>query len=232
MAQCGRCHLRHFAYAEQMRHILESGREHMSILRVHGGVPLKGDITVRGAKNFVSKAMVAAMLGESPTLVRNVPDIKDVQVVSDLLNLHGAAVSWDKAAGTVNIDPSNVESANRIDIDAHAGSSRIPILMCGPLLHRLGEAFIPDLGGCHIGDRPIDFHLAILREFGATVDKLESGVWIKAPARGLRGSKITLPYPSVGATEQLLLTAVRSEEHTSELQSRGHLVCRLLLAKT
>ncbi|HLS02847.1 MAG TPA: UDP-N-acetylglucosamine 1-carboxyvinyltransferase, partial [Beutenbergiaceae bacterium] len=72
----------------------------------------------------------------------------------------------------------------------------------------------PDLGGCHIGDRPIDFHLAILREFGAVVDKLDSGVWIKAPSRGLRGSKITLPYPSVGATEQLLLTAVRAQGQT------------------
>src|SRR5690625_985089 len=169
----------------------------MSILRVHGGVPLNGEMTVRGAKNFVSKAMVAAMLGEPPSQLKNVPAIKDVQVVSDLLNLHGAHTKWDKGSGTVDIDPSNVEIANRIDIDAHAGSSRIPILMCGPLLHRLGEAFIPDLGGCHIGDRPIDFHLSILREFGAVVDKLESGVWIKAPARGLRGSKIDLPYPSV-----------------------------------
>src|SRR5699024_1271454 len=178
----------------------------MSILRVHGGVPLNGEITVRGAKNFVSKAMVAAMLGETPSQLKNVPAIKDVQVVSDLLNLHGAHTKWDKGAGTADLD-----LANRIDIDAHAGSSRIPILMCGPLLHRLGEAFIPDLGGCHIGDRPIDFHLSILREFGAVVDKLESGVWIKAPARGLRGSKIDLPYPSVGATEQLLLTAVRAQ---------------------
>jgi len=186
----------------------------MSVLRVHGGVPLNGEITVRGAKNFVSKAMVAAILGETPTQIKNVPDIKDVQVVKDLLSLHGATVHWQKEEGTVDIDPSNVEVANRIDIDAHAGSSRIPILMCGPLLHRLGEAFIPDLGGCHIGDRPIDFHLAILREFGAIVDKLDSGVWIKAPSRGLRGSKITLPYPSVGATEQLLLTAVRAKGQT------------------
>src|SRR5690625_144018 len=148
----------------------------MSVLRVHGGVPLNGEITVRGAKNFVSKAMVAAILGETPTQIKNVPDIKDVQVVKDLLSLHGATVHWQKEEGTVDIDPSNVEVANRIDIDAHAGSSRIPILMCGPLLHRLGEAFIPDLGGCHIGDRPIDFHLSILREFWAVVDKLESEI--------------------------------------------------------
>ena len=89
------------------------------------------------------------------------------------------------------------------DIDAHAGSSRIPILFCGPLLHRLGEAFIPDLGGCRIGDRPIDFHLEILRKYGAVVDKLESGIRITAP-EGLHGTVIDLPYPSV---ETVLLRA-------------------------
>ncbi len=96
------------------------------------------------------------------------------------------------------------------DIDAHAGSSRIPILFCGPLLHRLGEAFIPDLGGCRIGDRPIDYHLEVLRKFGAIVDKLPSGIRMTAP-NGLHGAKVELPYPSVGATEQVLLTAVRAE---------------------
>ena len=80
----------------------------------------------------------------------------------------------------------------------------------GPLLHRLGEAFIPDLGGCRIGDRPINYHLDILRQFGAVVDKTDNGIHIRAPRR-LQGTKIALPYPSVGATEQLLLTAVRAE---------------------
>ncbi|MCU1549902.1 MAG: murA, partial [Glaciihabitans sp.] len=88
-----------------------------------------------------------------------------------------------------------------------AGSSRIPILFCGPLLHRLGEALIPDLGGCRIGDRPIDFHMDALRAFGAIVDKSYEGIRLTAP-NGLHGAAIDLPYPSVGATEQVLLTAV------------------------
>ncbi|MXR12557.1 UDP-N-acetylglucosamine 1-carboxyvinyltransferase, partial [Mycoplasma flocculare] len=87
---------------------------------------------------------------------------------------------------------------------------RIPILFCGPLLHRLGQAFIPDLGGCRIGDRPIDFHLEVLRKFGAVVEKTDGGIRLTAPQR-LRGTKVKLPYPSVGATEQVLLTAVRAE---------------------
>lgn len=180
------------------------------LLYVNGGNPLRGTITVRGAKNFVSKAMVASLLGETPSVLRNVPRIRDVAVVSGLLDLHGVNVKYDTDAGILDLDPSNVESAHVADIDAHAGSSRIPILFCGPLLHRLGEAFIPDLGGCRIGDRPINYHLDILRQFGAVVDKLPNGIQLRAPRR-LQGTKIALPYPSVGATEQLLLTAVRAE---------------------
>jgi UDP-N-acetylglucosamine 1-carboxyvinyltransferase len=180
------------------------------LLYVNGGNPLEGTITVRGAKNFVSKAMVASLLGESPSVLRNVPQIRDVAVVTGLLELHGVTVKSDPDAGVLDLDPSNVESAHVADIDAHAGSSRIPILFCGPLLHRLGEAFIPDLGGCRIGDRPINFHLDILRQFGAVVDKRPNGIHLRAPRR-LQGTKIALPYPSVGATEQLLLTAVRAE---------------------
>jgi UDP-N-acetylglucosamine 1-carboxyvinyltransferase len=74
----------------------------------------------------------------------------------------------------------------------------------------LGEAFIPGLGGCHIGDRPIDFHFEVLRNFGAVIEELENGTRLSAP-KGLHGAKIKLPYPSVGATEQVLLTAVRAE---------------------
>jgi UDP-N-acetylglucosamine 1-carboxyvinyltransferase len=180
------------------------------LLYVNGGTPLQGEITVRGAKNFVSKAMVASLLGEGPSVLRNVPQIRDVSVVSGLLELHGVSVDLDEAAGVLRLDPSSVESAHVADIDTHAGSSRIPILFCGPLLHRLGEAFIPDLGGCRIGDRPINYHLDILRQFGAVVEKREQGIHLHAPHR-LRGTKISLPYSSVGATEQLLLTAVRAE---------------------
>ncbi|HEY6795159.1 MAG TPA: UDP-N-acetylglucosamine 1-carboxyvinyltransferase [Kineosporiaceae bacterium] len=181
------------------------------VLTVHGGTPLRGTIAVRGAKNFVSKAMVAALLGEGPSRLANVPQIRDVTVVTGLLELHGVQVDdTDPVSGVLTLDPSNVERAHVADIDAHAGSSRIPILFCGPLLHRLGEAFIPDLGGCRIGDRPINYHLDVLRRFGAVVDKTATGIRLAAPQR-LQGTKLDLPYPSVGATEQVLLTAVRAE---------------------
>ncbi|MFT8592558.1 MAG: UDP-N-acetylglucosamine 1-carboxyvinyltransferase [Bifidobacterium sp.] len=184
------------------------------VLRVVGGSPLEGTIKVRGAKNFVSKAMVAALLAPGVSVLKNVPEIRDVQVVSDLLRLHGVSVDVQARDGVVSIDASHVELADVADVDTLSGSSRIPILFSGPLLHRLGEAFIPALGGCRIGSRPIDFHLETLRRLGATVDKEhEAGIHITAPD-GLHGAKIHLPYPSVGATEQTLLAAVLAEGKT------------------
>jgi UDP-N-acetylglucosamine 1-carboxyvinyltransferase len=183
------------------------------ILAIRGGRPLRGTVEVKGAKNLVTKAMVAALLGESPSLLRDVPEISDVAVVRSLLEVHGVRVQEGEEPGSLVLDPRDVESAHMEEIDAHAGASRIPILFCGPLLHRLGQAFIPDLGGCRIGDRPIDFHLDALRKFGAVVEKLPSGIRLSAP-RGLHGANIHLPYPSVGATEQVLLTAVRAQGQT------------------
>ena len=184
------------------------------LLRVEGGKPLRGYINVRGAKNLVPKAMVAALLGDTPSVISNVPHIRDVEVVSGLLRVHGATVDFDAKADVLSIDPSAIETASSASINAHAGSSRIPILFCGPLLHRLGRATIPDLGGCHIGDRPVNFHLEILRRFGAKVDRTDGALHLTTNGRRLQGTTIDLPYPSVGATEQTLLTAVRAEGKT------------------
>jgi UDP-N-acetylglucosamine 1-carboxyvinyltransferase len=182
----------------------------LSLIRIEGGKPLKGRVDLKGAKNLVTKAMVAALLGETPSTLLDVPHISDVDVVERLLNLHGVTITHDPKTGDMTLDPSNVEQARIVDIDAHAGSSRIPILFCGPLLHRLGEAFIPGLGGCEIGDRPVDFHFDVLRQFGAVIEKLPTGTRLSAPD-GLVAAKINLPYPSVGATEQVLLSATTAK---------------------
>ena len=174
-----------------------------------GGKPLVGEVSVRGAKNLVTKAMVAALLADTPSTLKGVPAISDVAVVRGLLEAHAVSVTED-ADGELVLDPRGVKSAHFAEIDAHAGSSRIPILFCGPLLHQLGEAFIPDLGGCRIGDRPINFHLDALRAFGAQLEKSYEGIRLKAPQR-LVGARVDLPYPSVGATEQVLLAAVRAK---------------------
>ncbi|HCG55041.1 MULTISPECIES: UDP-N-acetylglucosamine 1-carboxyvinyltransferase [Brevibacterium] len=184
------------------------------MLEVRGGNPLGGTVQVRGAKNLVPKAMVASLLAETPSVLRGVPQIRDVEIVTGLLELHGVRVTpgtdGQRSDGELHLDPSDMAQGSIVDIDAHAGSSRIPILFCGPLLHSLGQAFIPDLGGCHIGDRPINFHLDVLRQFGAEVDKTSGGIMLTTRGR-LQGTKVELPFPSVGATEQVLLTAVRAE---------------------
>ena len=185
----------------------------MSQITINGGKPLTGRVDLKGSKNLVTKAMVAALLGDSPSTLFDVPFISDVEVVSRLLNLHGVTINHDQRTGDMILDPSRVEQARMTDIDAYAGSSRIPILFCGPLLHRLGEAFIPGLGGCEIGSRPVDFHFDVLRSFGAVIEKHPGGTRLSAP-EGLKGTKIELPYPSVGATEQVLLTATIAEGKT------------------
>ncbi len=154
---------------------------------IRGGKPLKGRVDVRGAKNLATKAMVAALLADSPSVLKDVPEISDVNIVTGMLNAYGVAVT-ETAPGELRLDPSEVERAHFSKIDALAGSSRIPILFCGPLLHRLGEALIPDLGGCRIGDRPINFHLDALRAFGAIVDKSYEGIRLTAP-NGLNGGR-------------------------------------------
>ena len=94
------------------------GKDTMSsTFHVRGGRPLDGEITVRGAKNLVSKAMVAALLGTSPSVLRSVPDISDVRIVSNLLSIHGVKIEHDVAGGELRLDPSNVERAHVADID-------------------------------------------------------------------------------------------------------------------
>ncbi|MDR2538420.1 MAG: UDP-N-acetylglucosamine 1-carboxyvinyltransferase [Bifidobacteriaceae bacterium] len=180
------------------------------ILKVEGGRSLSGIVQVRGAKNFVPKAMVAALLTDQESRISNVPNIRDVEITSQLLEMHGSNVTYDSTSGELTIDPGTTHKIEVSDVATLAGYSRIPILLCGPLIRKLGEAKIPTLGGCSIGSRPLNFHFDSLRKFGASVKFKDFGAEIKAP-HGLKGTKIQLPYPSVGATEQILLTGVSAE---------------------
>ena len=110
------------------------------VLSINGGRPLTGEVTVRGAKNLVPKAMVASLLGSGKSILRNVPQIRDVDVVAGLLRLHGVTVDIDHDKGELVMDPSGAKTASSAEIDAFAGDSRIPILFCGPLMHTIGEA--------------------------------------------------------------------------------------------
>jgi UDP-N-acetylglucosamine 1-carboxyvinyltransferase len=170
--------------------------------------PLRGEVEVRGSKNAVTKHMVAALLGEGPSTLTNVPDVGDVEITADILRAIGATVEREGDSLTVNLDGTPSPT-----VPLHfSGLNRIPVLLLGPLVHLAGEAFVPRVGGDRIGSRPIDFHVDGLRAFGAEVEVTDAG--ITARCDRLRGAIITLPYPSVGATESALLTAAVAEGKT------------------
>ncbi len=179
---------------------------------LRGGKPLKGEVVVRGAKNSVLKIMVAAFLTDEPSVIYNVPDIADVHVVSAMVTALGGRATFDAKKGIVRIVAKKPHTLPPDQLHAIAGKSRIPILFAGPLLHRLKDALVPELGGDKIGARPVNYHLTALEQFGASVEKIPSGY--RLVAKKLVGTKVHLEYPSVGATEQVLLTAVLAEGKT------------------
>jgi UDP-N-acetylglucosamine 1-carboxyvinyltransferase len=170
--------------------------------------PLVGDIVVRGSKNAVTKHLVAAMLGRTPSTVSNCPDVGDIDITSRMLESLGCIV--DRSDGNTTVDPGPL-SSSRVPV-TFSGMNRIPILMVGPLLHRVGEAFVPLVGGDDIGARPLDFHVEALTKMGAQISITADG--LEAKASRLRGAHIELPYPSVGATETVLLSATLAEGRT------------------
>ncbi|MBV9382714.1 MAG: UDP-N-acetylglucosamine 1-carboxyvinyltransferase [Streptosporangiaceae bacterium] len=176
--------------------------------QVEPSEPLRGDIRVRGSKNAVTKHMVAAMLTGMPSTIRNAPEVGDVDITTAMLESIGYHVG--RSGDEITVEPgTSVEP--RVP-EAFTGLNRIPILMLGPLLHRTGEAFVPLVGGDPIGRRPVDFHVSVLQALGAEVEVGPAG--ISARATRLHGARIDLPYPSVGATETVLLSAVLAEGKT------------------
>ena len=169
-----------------------------------GGKPLTGEVAIHGAKNSLPKLMVAALLTGEPCRLRNVARIVDVAIVTDLIRALGGEVSSPEP-GVLDICAANLRPMERSVLKEFSGKSRIPILTCGPLLARLGEAPVPSLGGCRIGSRPVDFHIRALQEMGAVLHDEAGDAHLRASR--LSGNKIRLDYPSVGATEQVILAA-------------------------
>jgi len=178
------------------------------LIKLRGGRPLVGEIVLRGGKNVVPKLMVAALLTDEPVIIRDVPKIEDVAIMSTIFTRLGVEVE-EIRPGTLQIIAKNLREMKANDLEGISGRSRIPILMCGPLLHRFKRTAVPKSGGCNIGPRPVDFHVKALRELGAIYDEdAKSGFFT---TKGLRGATITLEYPSVGATEQVILASVLAD---------------------
>jgi len=177
-------------------------------LKIEGPQRVEGEVVISGAKNAASKMMVASLLTEEPVILRNFPRIDEIDIVRELVERMGAKVEIR--------DHTLVLETPEIVTDEVVGLSRanrISVLALPALLHRKGKAVLPIVGGDRIGPRPVNYHLDALRAMGAEID--ESGDKFVATApRGLSGTHVKLPYPSVGATENILLAGVLAKGRT------------------
>ena len=177
----------------------------MSVFRIQGGEYLAGEVAVPGAKNSVLKLMAAALLAPGTSTLTNVPDIEDVTIMSELLRRLGCEVTHAGATISINV-PQTPD--HRADYDL-VRKMRASICVLGPLIARCGAADVAVPGGDNIGSRGLDMHVDGLRKMGVLVTN-EHG-YLLAECQGLTGAHVALDFPSVGATETILMAAVTAK---------------------
>jgi UDP-N-acetylglucosamine 1-carboxyvinyltransferase len=186
-----------------------NGATHVDKLQIRGGVPLEGDVRISGAKNATLPILAGALLADGPVTIGNVPHLQDVTTMIELLGRMGASVTVDERM--------------RIEVDARTTrhtfapyelvkTMRAAILVLGPLVARHGSADVSLPGGCAIGARPVNIHVAGLQAMGAEVH-IENG-YIKARAGRLKGARIVLETVTVTGTENLMMAAALAEGRT------------------
>ncbi len=181
----------------------------MELFLVEGGKPLTGSLTVQGAKNSVLPLLAAALLAGGCCELENAPQLSDVQGALDILHFLGA--KWRRQEGCLLVDTACANGYRIPEELMHRMRSSIVFL--GALLGRQGRAELSLPGGCDLGPRPIDLHLEGLRRLGVAVQECQGRLVCTAP-QGLRGSRVTLAFPSVGATENILLAACTAKGET------------------
>ena len=187
----------------------------MDRLIVRGGRALEGTVDIAGAKNAALPLIAASLLSEQPLTLANVPAVTDVTTLLSLMESYGVGVSRD-AAHQVTLD-----AGSAINAEAHydvVRRARATILVLGPLLARFGAARVSLPGGCAIGARPIDLHLKALIALGAEVT-VDGGYIVARAPNGLKGSRIILSSPSVGATATAMMAATRARGETEILNA-------------
>ena len=181
----------------------------MDSIRVQGGVPLQGKVRIQGSKNAALPMMAACIMTSGQVILENVPKIADVYGMARILEHLGCTVRWEQGCVRIDSGKASVE-----DIQGEmAASMRSSIFALGPLLARFGKAGLDYPGGCVIGKRPIDLHLKALGEMGVAFETKGERLLASAP-KGIRPAEIVLDFPSVGATENILMAAVAAEGET------------------
>lgn len=174
---------------------------------ITGGRKLRGELSLQGSKNSALPIMAASLLCSDECILRNCPRLTDVYAASRILNCTGCKCSFSES--TAVIDPKDV---SRTDIpESLMHEMRSSIIFMGAVLGRTGECTVSIPGGCELGPRPIDMHLAALRKMGADIREEHGRIICSGRAHG---TKISLPFPSVGATENIILFAVTAEGET------------------
>lgn len=183
----------------------------MDRIRICGGISLKGEIKISGAKNSALPLITATLLTDQAVILENVPALADILSMSELLMQFGTEIESDLANNRIQFKTSTATSfVAPYDI---VRKMRASILVLGPLVARYGQAKVSLPGGCAIGTRPVDIHLDGLRKLGAEIDLSEGYIIAKAP-HGLIGTDITMPLVSVTATENLLMAATLAKGQT------------------
>jgi UDP-N-acetylglucosamine 1-carboxyvinyltransferase len=172
----------------------------MESIKVRGGRTLSGQVRVEGAKNSALKLMAAALLAPGASRITNVPDIADVEVMSEVLAGLGAQV--ERSDHSLTVDATEITSFEAPY--EMVAKMRASISVLGPLVARYGQAHVAMPGGCNIGSRKIDMHIRGLAELGVEIRTGHGFIDAIAPSAGLHGAHVVLDFPSVGATENLL----------------------------
>ena len=181
----------------------------MDNLVIEGGNPLSGTIRIHGAKNAALPILAASLLAEGEVTIRNVPRLLDIEVMLDILRDLGCKARHQDTVVTVE---TAVATSSHIP-ETLMRKMRSSVFLMGPLLARFGEAQLYQPGGCAIGERKIDLHLRGLAALGARIE--EKGSRIVCSARRLQGAEISLDFPSVGATENIMMAAVLARGRTT-----------------
>lgn len=182
----------------------------MEKLIIHGGKRLSGAVKISGAKNAVLPIITATLLGSTPSTLEEVPDLEDVRTIGEVLAHLGVAINME------TLDTMRLDTTNLVTCEAPyelVRKMRASFLVMGPLLARLGQAKISLPGGCAIGTRPIDLHLKGFEALGADIVIGHGFIEASAP-QGLTGARIYLDFPSVGATENIMMAASMAKGQT------------------
>ena len=183
----------------------------MSVFIIDGGVPLKGTVRISGAKNAILPSLAACLLTEEKTILKDVPDLEDVHTMCNLLNSLGADTTFNKKDKEIIVNTSSINKYTALY--ELVNQMRASFLVMGPLLARKGRAKVSLPGGCAIGSRPVDLHLKGFSALGANINTGHG--YVEASVKGkLTGARIYLDFPSVGATENILMASVLAKGRT------------------